>query len=181
MTVANIWDGSAWVSPSGFNLPRIWDGSTWTTTKPKVWTNNNWGIYSVPQSRIITVGNAYAASSKYFSGYNLYGYIPAVAGSIDNNELFLWEDTYISEIAYDAGVGVDIIFSVKSPLTSTVTNSNWTTMTIGTTSFTRASASGYLPNYYTDGVFVYTEWYWNTSPSGNPFSAVGTNTTVTWS
>lgn len=176
MTVAKIWDGSSWLTPSGFNRPRIWNGSTWVYAQPKV----TWGTYNVPQTRIINVGHYTIAPSKFFPGADFYGYSEGQAGSINNAAFFLWEDTYINMLVYDAGVGYDILFAVKSTDPNAVTNSNWSTMTIGSTSFSRTAATGFSANYYNDGVYYYSEWWWDTSPSGNPFSAIGTDTTVYW-
>lgn len=168
MPIFKSWNGSSWVSHGGWLAPKVWNGSSWVVFNPKVWTGSGWGIVSVPQSRIITVGSSYFAGDKFMPASTTYGYVENSTGSINSNSLQLWPEGIITQVSWnDTNQEIFLVVSTTSP-----SNTAFTTMTIGSTSFSRASAtynSG-SSNHY---------WSWPTITT-NPFSAAGTNTTVSW-
>lgn len=107
--------------------------------------------------------------------YSTGGYIPVTNygfsndatpfGSISDGTFNGSGNVAIQRLSYGQGVGV-VIFR----LVGYRSNSGWTTMTIGSTSFSRTSAS------FTQGST--TTWTWTTALS-NPFGTSGT-VTVTW-
>lgn len=170
MAAIKTWNGSAWVSHSNWKRGKIWNGSAWVKVKPRVWTGVGWGIVSVPQSRTITVGTASVQGNKFAPSTNYYGYGTGnlIYGSISSDSLQLWEDGVIVSLSW-----TDYFQQILLHVTATnPANSGFTTMKIGSTSFTRTAAS--YNNYTTSH-----SWAWN-SITTNPFSAVGTNTTIDW-
>lgn len=168
MPIFKSWNGSSWVSHGGWLAPKVWNGSSWVVFNPKVWTGSGWGIVSVPQSRTVTVGSQYFAGDKFVPAGTSYGYSENSFGSINSNSLQLWQNGVIVLISWKDSTQ-ELILNVS---TTAPSNSAFTTMTIGSTSFSRASAT-----YNTGSGIHY--WYWPTITT-NPFSAVGTNTTVSW-
>lgn len=94
----------------------------------------------------------------------LIGYSPAISGSAINDGKFTPKGgATISGIYFDAVAGV-----LSFTLEGVHTNAGWTTMTIGSRSYSRTAAT--FSNSFD------TSWQW--FGSVNPFSGVGTNTTV---
>ena len=169
MTALKSWNGSAWVEHSGWKKGKIWNGSAWVRVYPKYWTGAGWNVISVPQNRTVTVGTMYAPGNKFIGPSNYYGFASGSYGSMSSTSLQLWENGVITQIAWN-DILQQVIFYVN---TNTPSNSGFTTMTIGSTAFTRTAASyGNTP-----GANQY--WSWS-SVATNPFSATGTNTTVSW-
>lgn len=169
MTVIKSWNGTAWVSHSDWKRTKIWNGSAWVQVKPKFWTGVGWNVFSVPQTRTVTVGSLYDPGSKYAPAATSYGYNAGSFGSIDNNNLQLWENGVIIYLNW-----VDSFTQVLLQVNTNVpSNSGFTTLTINGTAFSRTAAS-----YSTDNS-TYASWAW-ASVATNPWSATGTNSTVTW-
>jgi hypothetical protein len=72
MTVARIWNGSSWISPSGFNRPKIWNGSTWVDSQPRFWNGTNWGdnLTTGATSTVVIGGKGTAGYSLYSHGFS---------------------------------------------------------------------------------------------------------------
>lgn len=136
MTVAKIWNGSSWVTPSGFNVPRAWNGTTWVNTRPRYWNGSHWGKIDSPFSRTITVG---------FAGPGSWGFRDAGFGSISgtNNNLLFYNgiivDLYWSGFLFGNG---QLIFSLKSD-EEIVTNSRWNELTVNGVSYLRSGIQNF--------------------------------------
>lgn len=177
MSAVRIWNGSQWILPSGFNRPKVWNGSTWVISKFKAWNGSNWNnVYSVPQSRTVTVGNFYYAGNKYTLGFDSWGYAAGGGyGSISPSDLFLWEGASVSQVEYGSTYQV-LTFAVFSG-DALITNSLWTSLTVNGYTFSRTSAT-----YTSDISGGYSTGTWTWSTATNPFpTSVGATVTATWS
>lgn len=76
MPVLKIWDGSSWLTPSGFNRPKVWNGSTWVVGQPRIWSGSSWGDQ-------LTTGSTFTSVSggKGTAGYNLFSYGYSTGGN----------------------------------------------------------------------------------------------------
>ena len=93
-----------------------------------------------------------------------------VLGSISDGTSNLYAGAPITELYYDENLG-NGIQTLK--ITGTLANSGWTTMTVGTTAYTRSAAT------FTQAGGA-TQWQWTGLGlfTSNPFSAIATVTSV---
>ena len=171
MTVAKIWNGSTWVVPNGFRRPRVWNGSAWVAVNPYVFNVGN-------ASKTLTVGYQYNPASKYSAATEEYGFSTGLYGSISTTN---WPYSWVGNTRIDAlqwyttGFG-DPLLNIWVYGDDVIPNAGWTSITVNSTTYTRASAS-----YYTfpgSSPQPATRWLW-TSIS-NPFPAAGNTINVTW-
>lgn len=113
-------------------------------------------------TQTVTVG--YQAASGYTPA--IYGYSDAPLGSISDGTFNV-----------KSGATIEVLFWTSYQIISFViagihSNSGWTTIKIGSTTFNRSSA-----NHYTDSGNNQTTWSWS-SVSTNPFGTSGTKTVV---
>lgn len=172
MTVAKVWNGSAWITPSGWSIPRVWNGSSWVGTQPLINSGPN------EATKSLTVGTYTSSGTKFVSSYTIYGYASERSmGSISNTTLpYSWGIPTITGLVWEDNNSLYLMTqSVDSP-----PNQGWSSVTINGVTFTRESAT-----FDNTGLLVFppitpgnANWYW--SSVGNPFPAVGNTTTVTW-
>lgn len=133
-------------------------------------------------TQTITSGSANTGSDPFFNWYGFKGTGSPTFGSISDGTSNLYSGAAINGIYfYEAGsIGAGGYYdrSVILVINGTQSNSGWTTMTVGTTTYVRTAAS-----FSTSGGV--STWTWalsipnpNASGSPGPFSAT---TTVTWS
>lgn len=159
------WNGSSWQSPGYFGQVRMWNGSEWRMVEVKYAGGAGSGSWNVPAGLLdyqtVTVSGYEIID--YEIGYyeNGYGYSSSYPyGSISDGTSNIYGGGAITDLNYvqygssSASVALGI---------SGATNSGWTTMTIGTTSFSRASAATYGSGF----------WTWNVAVGANPFGTSG--------
>jgi hypothetical protein len=174
MTVARFWNGSSWVSPSGFNVPRVWNGAAWVDTRPRYWNGSNWGkISTLPISRTVTVG---------FSGLS-WGYSPSVPfGSINSNSNLLFYNGIITNLYWGGFLfgGGQLVFSINSD-EEIVTNSGWTVLNVNGVNYSRSSISSFIFQGSTNQRGGTGSWVWPFEED-NPFTqTIGATNTITLS
>jgi hypothetical protein len=103
----------------------------------------------------VTVGGGGSTPNRTRGFSTVGGYGAIVDGTSD-----IFAGAAITELAWDEGGGgtATVILKITG-----ATNTGWTTMTVGSTPFTRASASSFAGG----------QWTWN--GAGNPFGGVGGN------
>jgi len=167
--VTKVWNGSAWIYPY-FLYPKVWNGSQWVIGTTRVWTGTAWngssggsGGGSTLDTWTLTVGST--------TVYNvtLSGYDSALSiGSLSPNTSAVFGGAPVAFIQDDLISGTN---SVYFGVTSTATQSQFTTLTINGVSFSSSSAT-----FYWSG--TNSEWYW-TGVVSSPFPALGQTCTVT--
>jgi hypothetical protein len=184
MTVARIWNGSSWVSPSGFNVPRVWNGEAWVNTRPRYWNGSNWGkISTLPISRTVTVGLSGLAWG-YGAGVP-FGFF----GSINSNSNLLFYNGIITNLYWIdpidpnnpdfAGPGA-LVFSLNSD-EEIVTNSGWNVLTVNGVSYLRSDIQNFSFQGSTNQRGGTGTWAWP-SEDDNPFTTtIGATNTITLS
>jgi len=129
------------------------------------------------------VGSIYIPNqTNYFEGY--WTEIPPQGqagdgGSISDGTSNLYGGASILDCYHHHNVGFNFE-NVYLTISGNRANSGWTTMTIGSTAYQRASGQY---NYNSSGGYTY--WLWSVANSTgsalyNPFSSTGTSTTVTF-
>jgi len=163
------WNGSSWQSPGYFGKVRMWNGSEWRMVEIKYAGGAGAGLWDVPagslDAQTVTVG-AYEVVDYEFGYYEYqYGYGSSTGGSISDGTSNIYGGAAITGLYYqEFGGSAYIVLSISG-----ATNSGWTTMNIGGTSYSRSSAS-----------FSSGQWTWGVSVGANPFGTSGTKT-VMWS
>lgn len=171
MTVAKIWNGSTWVTPSAWNRPRIWTGSAWASADINFY--NGAGT----PSKTLTVGSSYEPATKYVPASTVYGYGESSFGSMSNTTLpYAWGVPRITVLDWMSGGYLDQSLLLYTESYNQVLNGGWTSITINGQTFTRA-ASGFASGVNALGAY-YGNWVWGTV--ANPFPADGTTINVTW-
>lgn len=129
------------------------------------------GLVSAAANSQMTFSSFYGASSAWTSTmtvgsssfFGFYGYYPSFSvGSMSDTTIDLLSNAQIGSLYFSGGQHVNFLLAGNIP------NSGWSTLTIGSTVFTRASAS------YT---FISPNTYYTWSGlSTNPFGTSGTKT-----
>ena len=176
MTVAKLWDGSSWITPSAWNRPRVWTGSAWKSYD----FSESSSASNI--STTMTVGFRSVAPSKFGPGGDYTGFsINPSMGSMASRLVGIpWQNVIIDDLywqtdGFPSGPGLYYNISSTTTPTSAIKNSGWNTITINGVTFNRSSASFFsLPPTEYSGY-----WFW--SGGSNPFPAAGNTTTITWS
>lgn len=174
MSVLKIWDGLTWYTPTGFNRPKVWNGSTWAMAQPVYFSGSN------NPSKTLTVGTKNVPASKFSAEFNEYGFssTPTAYGSISTTSLpYAWGAPTITNLYWVDGGYVDKSLFLTATSSDPILNTGWTSITINSNTFTRASA-GFDLVVNSSTSFTGT-WTWS-SVTTNPFPSVGSSTNVTW-
>lgn len=174
MTVAKIWNGSTWLTPSGWNRPRIWNGSQWVYADLKDARGPS------AASSTLTVGTKNYAATKFVPAYDIYGFLDGQAGSLSNLAAGLpWQNILTYGIYWQSDGSLPsepaVIYSVIGN-ESAIQDLGWTSISFNGSTFTRSSATFQVLSEF--GAPYVAQWYWLTG--SNPFPSVGNTTTVNW-
>ena len=136
------WNGSSWVASKDFGNIKIWNGTVWQYVGVRPYMD------VLNETQTVTVG------SLIFKGISSYGFNSGAFGSISDGTF-----GFINNATIDALVWTSATTSLQFTLVGNQQDSGWSTVTINSIVFTRAS-------YSYDSGNDRTTW---TMPGSNPF------------
>ena len=175
ISLSEYYSGGAYV-PAGTSGT---NGAVPSSGAISIW--NFYGTSAVLDTQTITSGSTSTGTDPFFNWYGYKGTGSPTFGSISDGTSNIYAGATINGIYFyeegSVGAGGYYIRDVILVINGTQSNSGWTTMTIGSTSFTRASAG-----FSTSGGV--STWTWslsipNPAVSGSP-GPFSSTTIVTW-
>jgi len=127
------------------------------------------GLVSAAANSQMTFSSFYGASSAWTATMTVgsfinqfFGYSPSFSmGSMTDLTVDNLGNAPILDLSHNAGTNLNLVFSANVP------NSGWSTLTIGSTVFSRASASY---------IYQFGQTFYTWTPVSNPFGSSGTKT-----